>query len=88
MKRTGTFTISFTGYVLCCYAQAINENKPMNAYRKGRQNLMVFDDVDVAVMVEKEIEGQLQPIHYILRAANKKSLEEINLELLQQKDII
>ena len=79
-------SISFTGFLLRCFAKAIDEDKHMQAYRRGRKSLMIFEGVDVAVMVEKEIQGQMQPIHYILRNANKKTLTEINEELRRVKN--
>ena len=79
-------SISFTGFLLRCFAKAIDEDKHMQAYRRGRKSLMIFEGVDVAVMVEKEIQGQMQPIHYILRNANKKTLTEMNEKLRRVKN--
>jgi pyruvate/2-oxoglutarate dehydrogenase complex dihydrolipoamide acyltransferase (E2) component len=73
---------SLTSFVLRCYAKTIDENHQMNSYRRGKKELMVFDEVDVSVMVEKAPEGESpQPIHYIIRNANHKSLDSISEEL-------
>lgn len=74
-------SITFTSFILRCFVKAIDQNKMMNAYKKGRRHLMIFDEIDVAVMVEKEIGGQYQPVHYIVRAANDKTLDQISQEL-------
>lgn len=80
--RTGE-SLSFTAFIIACLGRAIDENKTLQACRLGRQRLAVFDEVDVAVSVEREVEGQKQPILYIVRAANYKSLLEIHREIRQ-----
>ena len=39
--------LSFTGYLAFCLARAVDEDKSVQAYLKGRKHLVVFDDVDV-----------------------------------------
>ena len=78
--KTGE-SLSFTAFIITCLAQAIDENKSVQAYRKGSKHLVVFDDVDVATLIEREMEGQKQPIVYIIRAANKKTFREIHQEI-------
>jgi hypothetical protein len=41
----------------------------------------VFDDVDVATPIEREMAGHKQPIIYIIRAAHTKTLREIHQEI-------
>ena len=53
----------------------------MQAYRKGRNRLVLFEDVDVNIQIEHEMHGQKQAIVYILRAANRKSFREIHQEI-------
>src|SRR5678815_1903281 len=40
-------TLSFTGFIVACLARAVDENKAVQAYRKGGRQLVVFDDVNV-----------------------------------------
>src|SRR4029079_13944788 len=49
--------LSFTGYLAFCLARALDENKSVQAYLKGRKHLVVFDDVDVGLTVERTIGG-------------------------------
>ena len=46
--------LSFTAFVIAAAARAIAANKHLNAYRDWRNRLVVFDDVDVATLVEGE----------------------------------
>ena len=74
-------SLSFTAFVITCLAKAVDEHKSLQAYRKGSKHLVVFDDVDVATPIEREMAGQKQPVIYIIRAANTKTLREIHQEI-------
>jgi len=78
--RTGE-ALSFTAFIITCLAQAVDENKALHAYRKGKKQLVLFDEVDVATFVEREVAGHSQPISALIRAANKKTLREIHQEI-------
>ena len=78
--RTGE-VLSFTGYLAFCVARAADENKEVQAYLKGRKQLLVFDDVDVGLPIEREIEGKRVPAGYIIRGANHKTFLEIHQEI-------
>jgi pyruvate/2-oxoglutarate dehydrogenase complex dihydrolipoamide acyltransferase (E2) component len=73
--------LSFTAYVVACLAHAIDEDKTMHAHRKGSRKLVLFDDVDVTVVVERTVEGARIPVPHIVRAANRKSPGEITREI-------
>lgn len=78
--KTGE-SLSFTAFIITCLAQAVDENKPVQAYRKGSKHLVLFDDVDVATLIERGMAGHKQPIVYIIRAANTKTFREIHQEI-------
>jgi pyruvate/2-oxoglutarate dehydrogenase complex dihydrolipoamide acyltransferase (E2) component len=74
-------TLSFTAFLIACLAQAVNEHKTVQAYRKGRKHLVLFEDVDVETQIEREVAGHVQSITYVIRAANRKTLREIHHEI-------
>ncbi|HJT59671.1 MAG TPA: 2-oxo acid dehydrogenase subunit E2 [Ktedonobacteraceae bacterium] len=78
--KTGE-ALSFTAFIITCLAKAIDENKSLQAYHKGGKHLLVFDDVDVAIAIEREMAGQKQATIYIIRAANQKTFWEIHQEI-------
>lgn len=78
--RTGE-PLSFTAFVVACLARAIDEDKAMHAHRKGRGELVLFDDVDVAVAVEHRVERARIPVPHIIRAANRKTPTAITREI-------
>lgn len=73
--------LSFTAFLVASLAQAIDQDKVMHGLRKGRDRLVLFDDVDVAVAVERDIDGARVPVPVIIRAANRKSVAGISREI-------
>ena len=78
--KTGE-SLSFTAFIVTCLSRAVDENISLQACRKGSKYLVLFDEVDVATAVEREVADQKQPIIYIIRAANKKTYREIHHEI-------
>jgi len=79
-ERTGV-SQSFTAFIIGCVGKAVDEQKAVQAYRQGRKHLIVFDDVDVATMIERDVKGQKVPVVYVIRAVNHKTFREIHIEI-------
>lgn len=84
-ERTGE-SISFTGFVVRCVAAAIEEDPVLHAYRDWRRRLVVFDEVDVDVIVERPVAGTTMGSGHIVRAANRKTVLEIHEDLRSARD--
>jgi hypothetical protein len=78
--RTGE-AFSFTGFLVHCLARAVDENKEVQAYLKGRKQLIMFEDVNVGVMVEHKGEGKTTLRGHIIQGANHKTYREIHQEI-------
>jgi pyruvate/2-oxoglutarate dehydrogenase complex dihydrolipoamide acyltransferase (E2) component len=78
--RTGE-TLSFTGFLVYCLARAVEENKMVQAYRKGSKQLVVFEDVNVAMMIERQVGDKRALMGHVVRCANCKTLREIHQEI-------
>jgi hypothetical protein len=78
--RTGE-RLSFTGYLALCLARAVDEDKSVQAYLKGRSQLVVFDDVDVGMMIERQTGETRALVGYVIRRANHKTFMEIHQEI-------
>jgi pyruvate/2-oxoglutarate dehydrogenase complex dihydrolipoamide acyltransferase (E2) component len=72
--------ISFTGWIVKCLAQAVSEHKYVHALRKGWE-LVIFDDVDVTIAIERAVAGEKLPMPYIVRKANEKTVADIHAEI-------
>jgi len=78
--KTGE-ALSFTAFIIACVAKAVDEHKAVQASRKGRKHLILFEDVDVMTYIERDVDGQKQIMPYIIRAANRKTFREIHQEI-------
>jgi pyruvate/2-oxoglutarate dehydrogenase complex dihydrolipoamide acyltransferase (E2) component len=74
-------TLSFTGYLIRCLARAVDENKAVQAYRKGRRQLVQFDEVDVGLMIERQIGDKRTLSGHVVRDAGHKTYREIHEEI-------
>jgi pyruvate/2-oxoglutarate dehydrogenase complex dihydrolipoamide acyltransferase (E2) component len=79
-SRTGE-GLSFTGFLTLCLARAVDENKGVQAYLKGRKQLVLFDDVDVGIMIEHTAGEKRALMGHVIRAANRKTYREIHDEI-------
>jgi hypothetical protein len=87
-RRAGLGPVSITSYVAKSFACAIDDDKRMQAYRLGKSRLVVFDDVDLTFMVEREWEGEPLLVSSIVRAAQRKTTHEIHRELQAAKETL
>jgi pyruvate/2-oxoglutarate dehydrogenase complex dihydrolipoamide acyltransferase (E2) component len=79
-QRTGE-TLSFTGYLVLCLGRAVDENKAVQAYRKGSKQLILFDNVDVGIMVEHKTGEKRGLMGHVVREANHKTYRQIHDEI-------
>lgn len=78
-ERTGQ-GLSFTAWLIKCLAQAVGEDKKVQAYRKGKK-LIVFEDVDVGFTIERESGSEGMIVGSIIRKANEKTVLQIHDEV-------
>jgi pyruvate/2-oxoglutarate dehydrogenase complex dihydrolipoamide acyltransferase (E2) component len=78
--RTG-MPLSLTAFVIACFARAVAEDTAMQALRLGRKRLVLFADVDVGNMVERDVDGTPIPVPHIIRAANTRTMDDIEREI-------
>jgi len=87
-EKTGE-SLSFTGFIVYCCAKAVDDDKHLNAYLDWRGRLILFEDVDVSLPVERRQEGNPVVLQTVIRSANRKSVREIHGEIraLQAKEL-
>jgi pyruvate/2-oxoglutarate dehydrogenase complex dihydrolipoamide acyltransferase (E2) component len=74
-------TLSFAGFLTFCLARAVDEDKSIQAYRKGNGQLILFDDVNVGLMVERKVGEKHALMGHVIQAANRKTFREIHDEI-------
>ena len=84
-NQTSAQHISLTACISGILACLVDDDRTMQAYRLGASKLVVFDEVDLSVMIEREIGGQTMPVVHIIRGANRKGIDEIQVEINDAK---
>ncbi len=77
--------LSFTGWAIKCIAEAISEHKQMHGIRLGRRRLVLFEQVDVLVTVQKTVQDEPVPLPFVIRNANEKTVPQISGDILTAK---
>lgn len=78
--RTGE-NLSFTAFLAFCLAHAVEEHKEVQACLKGRRQIVIFDDVNIGLMVEHKAGGKGALMGHVIQAANHKTYWEIHEEI-------
>ena len=73
--------LSFTAFLMACLAKAVDEHKAVQAIHLGSKRLILFEEVDVLTDIERDVAGQKFVVPHIVRAANRKTVHEINQEI-------
>ncbi len=89
--RTGE-SLSFTAFIITCLGKAVEMDKSVHAYRNWRNQLILFDEVDVNTIIETDMDGHKFPLAHVIRAANRRTVQDIHNEIRAvqanpQKDI-
>jgi pyruvate/2-oxoglutarate dehydrogenase complex dihydrolipoamide acyltransferase (E2) component len=73
--------LSFTAFLVHCPARAVEEHPETQAYRDWRGRLVLFEDVDVMVIVEWSVDGRRLGLPYVVRGAQQRSVRSIHEEI-------
>lgn len=84
LQRSGK-GLTLSTYLMYALAQCLKEHPDMLAMRWGRKKLVVFDDVNMLVIVERKSPQGPVPVAIVLRAAQNKSLADIAAEIGRAK---
>ncbi|MDD5467188.1 MAG: 2-oxo acid dehydrogenase subunit E2 [Anaerolineales bacterium] len=89
IKETRGESPSFTGFIVYCCAKAVDEDKHLHAYLDWRGRLVLFEDVDISLPVERRQQGDPVVLQAVIRSANRKSVWQIHREIraVQTKEL-
>src|SRR5215208_7789455 len=74
--------ISFTAWLIKVIADCVALHPPIAGVNDAKRNkVLVFNEVDISIVVEKEVNGARVPLPYVIRKADKKMLCEIQEEI-------
>ena len=74
--------ISFTAWLIKAIADCVALHPPIAGTNHAKSNkVLVFEDVDISIVVEKNVNGSRVPLPYVIRKADKKVLGQIQDEI-------
>ena len=78
-------SLSLTAFIIYCLGKAIEKHPHLHAYRNWRNQLVIFEDVNINAMAEIEKDGRKIPIPHIFKAVNRKTYLDIHQEIRSTK---
>ncbi len=79
--RADGATQLFTAFVIHCVAAAVAADPGIQAYRDLRGREVIFDQVDVGLPVEIDVDGKPFAFTHVLRDASRRTVEELHDEI-------
>jgi pyruvate/2-oxoglutarate dehydrogenase complex dihydrolipoamide acyltransferase (E2) component len=74
--------ISFTAWLIKTIADCVALHPAVAGVNDAKHNkVLVFEDVDISIVVEKTVDGVRVPLPYVIRKADKKTLCQIQNEI-------
>jgi pyruvate/2-oxoglutarate dehydrogenase complex dihydrolipoamide acyltransferase (E2) component len=84
-RQAGT-KISFTAWLIKVIADCVALHPPVSGInRAGNNKVVVFENVDISIVIEKDVNGTRVPLPYVIRKAEQKTLLEIHTEIESAK---
>ncbi|MCU7499712.1 MAG: 2-oxo acid dehydrogenase subunit E2 [Ignavibacteria bacterium] len=78
--------ISFTGWLLKAVSLALKEHSEAAAFLYGKKKKIIFEDINVSLLVEKTLQGTKVPIPLVIEQADRKSIQDITKEIESAKE--
>ena len=85
IRRSG-IDISFNAWLIKTISEVVMKHKEAAAYLYNKKRLVVFNDVNVSILIEKKLDREKVPIPLLIEKTNEKSAQEINSEILKAKN--
>ena len=84
-RRSGK-KASVTAWLIKVIADCVALHPPISGVNRPRGNkVVVFGDVDISLVIEKEVSGTRVPLPYVIRKADQKDLYQIYAEIESAK---
>lgn len=77
--------ISFTAWILKSISESIKNYQKAAGYLLDKRKIIVFNDINISIVIEKELENSKVPIPLVIEKTNEKTIEEITKEIVDAK---
>jgi pyruvate/2-oxoglutarate dehydrogenase complex dihydrolipoamide acyltransferase (E2) component len=80
--------ISFHAWLISAIAFTLKKHETLCSYLYRKNKLLIFNDINVSLIVEKDMDGTKVPIPLVIEKANEKSIESITMQITEAKNIV
>lgn len=80
LRRRGR-KVSFNAWLIKVISRTVQQHPEAAAYLYNKKKLITFEDINISILVEKVIDNGKVPFPLVIEKTNKKSIEEIALEI-------
>ena len=94
LRKEGT-NVSFNAWLIKVISTVLQDHPEASGYVYSKKRLLIFDDINISILIEKKINDKKVPIPIVIKKANQKSGLEITNEIesaknqeLSDKDIV
>ncbi|HOZ91236.1 MAG: 2-oxo acid dehydrogenase subunit E2 [Bacteroidia bacterium] len=84
LRKNGT-VISFNAWLIKVIGTVLKKHPEAASYIYSRKRLIMFNDINVSLIVEKEIGNSKVPIPIVIEKTNEKSAYDITIEIENAK---
>jgi pyruvate/2-oxoglutarate dehydrogenase complex dihydrolipoamide acyltransferase (E2) component len=85
LRKKG-INVSFNAWLIRVIGIVLQKHPEASAYLYNKRKLIIFDDINVSMIVEKKIGDSKVPIPLVIEKVNKKTALEITREIENAKD--
>lgn len=84
LRKKGT-TVSFNAWLIKAIGSVLQKHPEAAAYRFNKKKLIIFNDINVSMIIEKKSGDSKVPIPLVIEKTNEKSAREITREIENAK---
>jgi pyruvate/2-oxoglutarate dehydrogenase complex dihydrolipoamide acyltransferase (E2) component len=85
LRRKG-ISVSFNAWLIKVIGSVLQKHPEAAAYLYNKKKLLIFNDINISLIVEKKISDTKVPIPIVIKQVNKKNALEITREIERAKN--
>jgi len=85
LRRSG-INVSFNAWIIKVISSVLQKNPEASAFLYNKKKLIIFNDINISILIEKKIGDNRVPIPVVIEKTNMKSAFDITLEIENAKN--
>lgn len=87
-QRRKGLKASLNAWLIKVISSALEEYREASAYLYNKRKLIMFNDINISMLVEKQIDDKKIPIPLVIERTNEKDISEITREIENAKNTL